>query len=164
MVEFRSAILLLAVYLSHLFHSFWPSFPTFFSVNQILSSLGDGRENTPFRSLGAESSAAMPVWQCVCETATLPRPGPSRECAALPCEAWGRPGGSLFLEDPIGRITLCQPISQSQPPTLPFSLPPPVGGSLWRDLTRIPVGIFSWKALHALNSLWVSSPGRLSDI
>ena len=102
-------------------------------------------------------------------------------------------GGSLFLEDPIGRITLCQPISQSQPPTLPFSLPPPVGGSLWRDLTRIPVGIFSWKALHALNSrghlllegsqicripvgifswkalhalnsLWVSSPGRLSDM
>ena len=96
MVEFRSAILLLAVYLSHLFHSFWPSFPTFFSVNQILSSLGDGRENTPFRSLGAESSAAMPVWQCVCETATLPRPGPSRECAALPCEAWGRPGGVTF--------------------------------------------------------------------
>ena len=113
------------------------------------------------------------------------QPCPARRGAAL--------GGSLFLEDPIGRITLCQPISQSQPPTLPFSLPPPVGGSLWRDLTRspvgifswkalhalnsrghlllegsqicrIPVGIFSWKALHALNSLWVSSPGRLSDI
>lgn len=81
----------------------------------------------------------------------------------------GPPWGSLFLEDPIGRITRCQPVSQSQPPTLPFSLPSPVGGSLQRDLTRIPcghlllevsqiyripVGIFSWKALrHLIASL-----------